>query len=325
MAGFLGSRLADWILVNQPDYQVVGIDDFSGGFIENIDERVIFYRLDCASLEVRGVFAQHSPKYVFHFAAYAAEGLSPFVRKFNYQSNLIATANIINECIRLQVDRLIFTSSMAVYGHGSVPFNESNQPEPIDPYGIAKYACEMDIKVAGDQHELDWCIIRPHNLYGVKQNIWDTYRNVLGIWMRQHLNKKPMTIFGDGSQKRAFSFVDDCLVPIWKAATSEVASKQIINLGSAIEYSVKEAAETLIEIIGSGELTYLEQRHEVKNAYPTGQKSMRLLDFEDKTDLRSGLTTMWDWAKSQTFRELNAGPEYELDKGIYDFWKIKNS
>ena len=128
-------------------------------------------------------------------AAYAAEGLNPFIRKFNYENNLLATANIINECINNNVKRLVFTSTMAVYGYGdnNPPFGEEVVPAPIDPYGIAKYGCELDIQVAGDQHGLDWCIIRPHNVYGINQNLWDKYRNVLGIWMYQKINNIPMT------------------------------------------------------------------------------------------------------------------------------------
>jgi UDP-glucose 4-epimerase len=323
VAGLLGSRLADWLLLNQPDYEVIGIDNLSGGFKDNIDNRVKFYEIDCASNEVGRIFETHKPKFVFHLAAYAAEGLSPFIRKYNYQNNLVATANIINECIRSGVKRLVFTSSMAVYGKGTPPFDESHQPAPIDPYGIAKFACEMDIHVAGEQHELDWCIIRPHNVYGIKQNIWDVYRNVLGIWMYQHLNGQPLTIFGDGGQKRAFSCISDCLEPLWNAAINEKASRQIINLGSGIEYSIKEAAEILTEIMNGGQIQFLEQRHEVKYAHPTWQKSVELLGFQDKTNLIEGLTEMWQWAKEQPSRDRFVWSEYELEKGIYDFWKSK--
>jgi UDP-glucose 4-epimerase len=321
VAGLIGARMADWILENQPDYEVVGIDNLSGGYKENLDERVVFYEADCAAPEIKTIFEQHKPRFVFHFAAYAAEGLSPFIRKYNYQNNLLATANIVNECIRFSVERLVFTSSMAVYGQGTPPFDESHQPAPIDPYGVAKYACEMDIQIAGEQHGLDWCIIRPHNVYGIKQNIWDTYRNVLGIWMYQYINKQPLSIFGDGSQKRAFSFIDDILLPLWHAATAPQASREIINLGSAIEYSILEASQILTRVMGGGDTLFHEQRHEVKYAHPTWKKSVRLLGFEDKTDLVSGLTTMWEWAQQQPYRDRFVWSEYELEKGIYDFWR----
>ena len=248
VAGLLGSRLADWIVENKPNVKLIGVDNLSGGYIENVHPNVKFFNVDCKSDKLSDIFEEIKPDYVYHFAAYAAEGLSPFIRKYNYENNLISTANIVNECIKHNVKRLVFSSTMAVYGHGTPPFHEEDQQNPIDPYGIAKYACEMDIKVAGEQHGLDWCIIRPHNFYGIKQNIWDKYRNVLGIWMYQHLNGEPMTIFGDGEQKRSFSYID-------------------------------------------------------------------------KTTLYDGLSQMWEWAKKQPMRERFVWSDYELDKGIYSFWK----
>jgi len=190
IAGLLGSRLADWIIENKPEYEIVGIDDLSGGYLENVNSKVNFKKI-----------------------------------------------NLVNQ--QTEVKRLVFTSTLAVYGHGyGGIFDEEQIPKPIDPYGVAKYACEMDIQIAGEQHGLDWCIIRPHNVYGLKQNIWDKYRNVLGIWMFQYLNNEPMSIFGTGEQTRAFSFIDDSLEPLWNSAVKEEASKQIINLGGIEEYSM---------------------------------------------------------------------------------------
>ena len=230
VAGLLGSRLADWIIENKPEYDVVGIDDLSGGYECNVNSKVTFVQENLLNTSALAeIFKQTEPTYVFHFAAYAAEGLSPFIRNYNYQNNLVVTANIINECIIHDVKRLVFTSTLAVYGHGyGGVFSEDQIPKPIDPYGVAKYGCEMDIQIAGEQHGLDWCIIRPHNVYGVKQNIWDKYRNVLGIWMYQHMNGEPMSIFGDGEQKRSFSFIDDCLEPLWKSSQQENCSKELL-------------------------------------------------------------------------------------------------
>ena len=322
VAGLLGSRLADHLVSH--NIEVIGIDNLSGGYIENVNPKVIFYNMDLQDVKLRDIFEKHKPTFVYHFAAYAAEGLSPFIRTYNYKNNLVSTANIVNECIRHGVNRLIFTSTMAVYGHGNGGvFDESERPQPIDPYGVAKYGCEMDIQIAGEQHGLDWCIIRPHNVYGVKQNIWDKYRNVLGIWMYQHLNGEPMTIFGDGEQTRAFSFIDDSLEPLWNAAIRPEASKEIINLGGIDEISIKYASEVLREVIGSGEVIHLEGRHEVKHSIPTFQKSIDILGFKHETNLKEGLTQMWEWAQKQPMRERFVWPEYELDKGIYSFWKTK--
>ena len=324
VAGLLGSRLADYIIENHPEYQIIGVDDLSGGYLENVNPKVEFFNFNIIGDSISLIFKKYKPTYVFHLAAYAAEGLSPFIRTFNYDNNLKATAYIVNECIKHDVKRLVFTSTLAVYGHGEGGyFNETQTPKPIDPYGVAKYACEMDIQIAGEQHGLDWCIIRPHNVYGIKQNIWDKYRNVLGIWMFQHMNNEPMTIFGDGEQTRAFSYIDDSLIPLWNAAILPEASKQIINVGGVEEHSINEAAAILQEIIGSVNILHLEGRHEVKHSIPTWQKSVDILKFEHKTNLKNGLIEMWNWAQSQPARKRFEWPSYELEKGIYSFWKNK--
>jgi len=330
VGGLLGSRLADYIIENHPQHKVVGIDDLSGGYKENVNPKVDFWQMDIANHPIENCFEVHKPDIVYHLAAYAAEGLSPFIRTYNYDNNLKATAKIVNECIKADVDRLVFTSTMAVYGHGwegKRPFEEIDPPAPIDPYGIAKFACEMDIKAAGEQHGLDWTIIRPHNVYGIKQNIWDKYRNVLGIWMYQYMNNEPLTIFGDGEQKRAWSYIDDCLEPLWKASQLESTSKEIINLGGSKFTTINEACHLLREIMGGGDIervpvVYKEPRHEVKDAYPTHKKSELLLDYKDTTDIRDGLTKMWKWAQAQPMRERFVWDKYELEKGLYSFWKV---
>jgi len=321
VAGLLGSRLADWLIENT-DHEVIGIDDLSGGYIDNVHEKVEFHQFDISNENTFEKLVESTrPNVIYHFAAYAAEGLSPFMRSFNYKNNLMSTAKVINASINHDVQRLVFTSTMAVYGKGNPPFDENDQPSPIDPYGVAKYACEMDIQIAGEQHGLDWCIIRPHNVYGEKQNIWDRYRNVLGIWMYQHMKGKPMTIFGDGEQKRAFSYIGDCLEPLYKAGVDERASKEIINLGSGTFYTINEASNVLMDVIQGGKSVHLEPRHEVKNAHPTWEKSMELLDYKDTTDLELGLSNMWSWAQEQPNKSRKFWESYEVEKGIYNFWK----
>lgn len=322
VAGLLGSRLADYIIENVPNAEVVGIDDLSGGYKENVNPKVTFWQMNLVTHPIDNCFQNHKFDYVFHLAAYAAEGLSPFIRQYNYENNLVATARIVNQCIKHNVKRLIFTSTLAVYGHGEGGiFDENQQQAPIDPYGVAKYGCEMDIQIAGEQHGLDWCIIRPHNVYGRNQNIWDKYRNVLGIWMYQHLNGLPMTIFGDGEQTRAFSCIDDIVEPLWKSAILPEASKEIINLGGVEEWTVNKACEVLRNVIGGGEVVYKEGRHEVKHAIPTWQKSIDILGFQHKTNFEDGLKDMWEWAQKQPKREQFVWDTYELDNGIYSFWK----
>ena len=319
-AGLLGSNLADYIC-NHTDSLVYGVDDLSGGYVENIHKNVQHFNINILDPTFDNIFSEIKPDYVFHLAAYAAEGLSPFIRRFNYTNNLLCTASVVNNCIRHNIKRLVFTSSMAIYGDSDPPFCENQTARPIDPYGVAKYACEMDIQIAGEQHDLDWCIIRPHNVYGKKQNIWDKYRNVLGIWMYQNINNMPMTIFGDGEQKRAFSYIDDSIEPLFNAASEPKASKQIINLGGVKESSINEACDELLKIMGYGSKVYLEPRHEVKYAYATHQKSVDILNFQHKTNLSEGLKDMWKWAKTQPNRNRFVWSNYEIDKNLYNFWK----
>ncbi len=325
VAGLLGSRLADWIISNT-DYKVIGIDDLSGGYIENVPEEVELYKFDLKELDrVKDLFKKHKPEIVYHFAAYAAEGLSPFIRKFNYENNLISSTNLITCSIEYDIKRFVFASSMSVYGNKyKPPFHEDLQQCPIDPYGIAKFGVEQDLKIALEQHGLKYTIVRPHNFYGQNQNIWDKYRNVLGIWMYQIINDMQPTIFGDGEQKRAFSYVDDSLVPFWNASQRDECIGEIINLGGIKEYTINEACDTLLKVTGTP-LTknYLEARHEAKHAWSTWEKSVKLLDFDHKIDLEEGLTKMWNWAQTQPNRKRFFWGDYELNKGIYDYWKTE--
>lgn len=327
VAGLFGVNFTNYLLLNTNE-RILGIDSLFGGNESTIPQhqRFTFLKGDLADkafqkeLE-KTVFHQEKIDYIFHFAAYAAEGLSPFIRCFNYENNVISTAFIVNMCIQYGIKRLVFTSSMAVYGDQTPPFDEAMTPKPVDPYGVAKFAAEMDIQIAADQHCLEYCIIRPHNVYGPYQNIWDPYRNALGIWMYKSLKGDAITIYGDGKQQRAFSYIDDVLPCLWKAATDERAKNQIINVGGIRPYSINEAANLISEITGNTQIVHLEPRHEVKYAYSTHQKSVDLLDFDDRTPLREGLQRMWEWAKSQPDRGQKRWSQYEIDKKLYSYWK----
>lgn len=324
IAGLVGSNFAKYLLENKKDdiELLVGIDNLSGGYSENISHNIAFHNIDLVKdkNQLNNLFKHYDFDYVYHCAAYAAENMSPFIRKFNYDTNLVASSRLISNSIQYNIKRFVFFSSLAVYGHGIPPFIESLTPCPNDPYGISKYAVEMDLRVAQEQHGLDYCVVRPYNLYGPSQNIWDKYRNCLGIWMYQILNDKPITIFGDGLQKRAFTYIDNILEPLYNT-TKDNAKNEIINLGDSKEYTIKEAAETLINIIGKGEITYLEPRHEVKEAWCDNTKAKNLLEYNDKISLEEGLTRMWNWALEQPMRKQKTWKKLELDKGIYEYWK----
>ncbi len=364
VAGLIGSNFSHWLL-NNTDVEVVGIDNLSGGWRENVPshKRMTFYQLSVEN-DLIDIFERHRPNIVYHFSAYAAEGLSPFIRKFNYINNTVATANVVNCCITYEIERLVFTSSMAVYGgsadnrtnhlkdvikhvcgrlpskseewkqeclrglrekYSAPPFDENRIPNPVDPYGVAKYACEMDIQIAGEQHGLDWHIIRPHNVYGNRQILNDPYRNVLGIWMYNVLNGLPITIYGDGMQIRAFTYIDDILPCLWTSGVEASCSREIVNLGGIEKTTILQAAETLQEVIRrqhlSAEMQFLPRRHEVKHAYSTHQKSIDLLNFQHKTSLKEGIEKMWEWAQTQPTKPRQIWSGYEIEKGIYPYWK----
>ncbi len=321
-AGLLGSHFSRYLL--EKGYKIYGIDDLSGGYENNLPfgEHFHFY---CGSVTDKKwfdiIFESIKPDYVYHFAAYAAEGLSPFIRNFNYTNNLIGSVNVLNNCVKFN-SKLIFTSSMAVYGEGTPPFHEDDMPNPIDPYGIAKYAVEMDIRQAHDQFGLRYSIVRPHNIIGTYQNIWDRYRNVVGIWIRQVLKGEPITIFGDGTQKRAFSDIKFYMEPLEKLM--EEGDGEIFNLGADEEYMLKYVAG-VVRTIGldyglASPIEYLEKRHEVKNAFCSHAKAKALLDFKDKTNILVTIAEMFEWAKTQPDREVKV-MSYEIDKNMYEYWK----
>ena len=320
-AGLIGSHMAEYLVGK--GYEVSGIDNLSGGYTENIPNEVTFFAADLGEKKHLGrLFKKIKPDYVYHFAAYAAEGLSPFIRNFNYSNNLLCSVNVINECIKNEVKKIIFTSSMAVYGKGKPPFNEKQRPKPEDPYGISKYTVEMDLEQAYKQFGLKYSIVRPHNVIGVRQNIWDKYRNVIGIWIRKVLKGESIVIFGDGKQKRAFSDIKFCLEPMEKLLTRY--DGQIFNLGSDKEYTLNEVAEILKQVAEEFGINvvieYAEARHEVKNAYCDHTKAKNLLDFKDETNLKATIREMFVWAMRQEDREVKPMP-YELEKGMYDYWK----
>ena len=159
-AGFIGSHVAQELL--KSTYNVVVLDDLSGGFKRNIPNKAIFIQGSILDEDlIESLFKEYNFQYVFHLAAYAAEGLSHFIRKFNYTNNVIGSINLINASIKYNVERFVFTSSIAVYGSGQVPFTEETSPKPEDPYGISKYAVELDLEAAHQQFGLNYTLFRP--------------------------------------------------------------------------------------------------------------------------------------------------------------------
>jgi UDP-glucose 4-epimerase len=321
-AGLLGANYTRHLISN--DHEVIGIDDLSGGYKAFIPkaENFTFVKFDLERRKkVVDLFEEHKPDVLLHFAAYAAEGLSPFIRNFNYRNNLICSANLINECINHNT-KMIFTSSMAVYGAQEPPFTEDKIPQPIDPYGVAKYAVEVDLKLAHEQFGLRYNIVRPHNVLGIYQNIWDKYRNVIGIFIRKTLNGKPILVYGDGEQTRAFSDIKYYMEPFDNLLTSH--DGEIFNIGADKHFSLNQVAET-VQKIGKKygydvPIEHGEPRHEVKHAYCDHTKAKTILQFEDNTNLKELIESVFIWAMKQPNRKIKK-MEYEVTKDIYDYWR----
>jgi UDP-glucose 4-epimerase len=331
-AGLLGAHFSRHLI--SKGYKVVGIDDLSGGYADYLPKEFGPQQFEFWPIDLSDKYSQRSLEHIFidprreiaacyHFAAYAAEGLSPFIRHFNYTNNVLSSVNIINQCIARNV-KLIFTSSMAVYGDQEAPFRESQQPAPIDPYGVAKYTVEQDIRIAHQQHGLEYTIIRPHNVIGIYQNIWDKYRNVVGIFIRKVIDGEPMLIYGDGEQTRAFSDIKYYLEPFEHLMSR--CNGYTFNMGADKEYTLNELADIVQKVAWENgfeaEKKHVEGRHEVKHAYSdhTLAKDPRTIGFYDETNLEQTVDEMFKWALSQPKRAQKIMP-YEVTKGIYDYWK----
>lgn len=319
VCGFLGSHVAKQLA---DKYNVVGIDDLSGGFVENLPEVGVNLHvgsiLDEELLDT--IFKYHRPKYVYHLAAYAAEGLSHFIRKYNYENNVIGSMNIINKCVQYDVQCLVFTSSIAVYGASTPPFHENDSFRPDDPYGIAKATVEIDLAKALHMFGLNHIIFRPHNIFGPHQNIGDKYRNVVGIFMNQIMKCEPLTIFGDGSQTRAFTYIDDVAPHIANCVEREECYNQTFNIGGEIPYSVYEIATMVCEEFGvEPNIKFLAERQEAKHAYSDHEKANGYFG-KPKTSIREGIKLMADWAKKHGARQSQEFKNIEITKNLPEGW-----
>lgn len=319
-AGFIGSHVVNDLVAS--GNLVIVLDDLSGGFADNVNPKAKFVQGSVTDTAlVQKIFTDHKFDFVYHLAAYAAEGLSHFIRRFNYENNLIGSVNLINESVKQKVKCFVFTSSIAVYGSAKPPMREDMVPQPEDPYGIAKFAVEQDLKSAHEMFGLNYIIFRPHNVYGEYQNIGDRYRNVVGIFMNQLLQKKPLTIFGDGTQTRAFSYIGDISSVIASSVNVHAAYNAVFNIGADKEYSVNELAKTVMNVMQiKGEIRYLEARNEVMHAFSDHSKLNAVFKTSSSTSLNDGLKKMADWVKKHGIRKTNRFKEIEIYLKLPPVW-----
>jgi UDP-glucose 4-epimerase len=322
-AGFIGSHVVDSLIVE--GHTVVAVDDLSGGFTENVNPKATFVEASCTdNVRMSRLFNEHKFDYVFHLAAYAAEGLSHFIKRFNYTNNVIGSVNLINESVNHNVKRFIFTSSIACYGGNQLPMVEDLVPQPEDSYGIAKYAVELELKASHEMFGLDYVIFRPHNVYGERQNTGDKYRNVIGIFMNQILLGEPLTIFGDGEQKRAFSYIADVAPHIAKSATLDAAKNEIFNIGADSVYTVNELAKEVMKAMGStAKINYLPARNEVVNAWSDHEKAKRIFGIKNEVPLSEGIAKMAKWVKETGSRSTKPFEGIEIEKNLPPSWNAQ--
>lgn len=323
-AGFIGSHVTDDLL--KRGYQVTVLDDLSGGFHENIHPEASFIHGSINNYElVEQIFAQNKFEYVYHLAAYAAEGLSHFIKRFNYENNLLGSINLINAAIKTDVKCFVFTSSIAVYGSSpELPMTEETHPHPEDSYGIAKLAVEQELRACLEMFGLNYIIFRPHNVFGERQNIGDKYRNVVGIFMNQILQDKPMSVFGDGTQTRAFSYIGDLSPIMAEAIDNSGAYNQIFNIGADQPYSVNQLAIAVAQAMGkSPVVNYLPARNEVQDAYSSHAKVERVFGVRQKFTLEQGLEKMADWVKLHGARQSTKFKNIEIEKNFPKAWLIE--
>ena len=312
VAGFLGSHLADAFL--EDGHQVIGCDNLFGGYLDNVPAKVEFHQYDCNFLNSM-IKITKDVDVVYHCAAAAYEGLSvfsPFIVCQNVYQNSIS---LISASIANKIKRFVFCSSMARYGSQEVPFTEDMELEPQDPYGIAKYAAELTLKNLAQTHGMDYVIAVPHNIIGPRQKYDDPYRNVASIMINLMLQGRQPIIYGDGNQKRCFSFVQDCVDPLKKMAFADNVLGEVINIGPDEEFiTINELYKIIAELLDfKKEPIYLEDRpQEVKLATCSADKIRRLLGYETQYDLRQGLKTIIDYIKERGTKEF----KYHIDLEI---------
>ena len=292
-AGFIASHLVDKLILE--GHEATALDDLSGGTRDNLDRGVYFMQEDCRNFaDIDRVIRYLQPEIVYHLAANAAEGKSLYSPIDITSRNYDAFIKVLTAFIRHGGKRFVFTSSIAVYGGRQTPFKETDTPEPEDLYGISKLAIEQSLKVMSKVHGFEYVIARPHNVYGPRQNMRDPYRNVVTIWMNNILRGEPITIYGDGSMKRCFSYIDDVVDPLYKCGFGDVAG-MTFNIGSSNVYSLS----SLADVLGAGERVYLPKREqEVQEAIADHALCNKHLGYNE-TYLGDGIATTWKWAKKQ--------------------------
>lgn len=332
-AGFMGSHLVDE-LIEKKEHEVYGVDDLSGGYKANIPVCCNFTKLDLRDRKNTEVYINKvKPHILYHLAADATEGRSQFTPLSALERNLCAYMYTLVPAIKNGLKRVVLTSSMSVYGAQKPPFSENMSPKPEDVYGITKMAMEQTTEILATVHNFEYVIVRPHNVYGPRQNLADPYRNVIGIFINCLLNNRNFYIYGDGFQKRAFTYIDDFTPYMIKCGFFDRVKGEIINIGPTKEYTIDYMAKVVLQtffpdgnVPGHLKPKFLPERpQEVKDAFCTNTVAKKLLGYKTTVNLKEGVAKMVAWAKTvgpQKFNYLAGGLELET-ADVPVTWKQK--
>jgi UDP-glucose 4-epimerase len=297
----MGSHVAEGMV--SAGHEVVGVDDLSGGLLQNLPEGLTFHKLDLRDAAATETVVQACrPEVLCHLAANARCGASQFQPRDVCGRNLMAYANTLVPAIRAGLKKVVLYSSMAVYGNQPAPFDETLSRQPVDVYGVNKTAMEEMTEILAEVHEFQYTIIRPHNVFGERQSLSDPYRNVVGIFMNRIMRGEPCYVYGDGEQQRAYSYIGDSLPAFLRACELRPElDRQAINVGGTREVTVNHILHLVAREYGATPevIHLLDRPREVKNAYCTWRKSADLLGYQETIGLEEGLRRMADWAKKQ--------------------------
>ena len=323
VAGFLGSHLSENL--SNMGYSVVGVDNMTGGYKDNVPKKIKLFKLDCCELKKMNKVMKNIDV-VYHCAATAHEGLSVFSPYEITKNNYLASVSVFTAAVSNKVKRIIFCSSMARYGDQKTPFTEDMNPKPVDPYAISKVAAENVLINLCDLNNIEWIIAVPHNIIGPRQKYDDPFRNVVSIMINRMMQKKSPIIYGDGKQKRCFSYIDDCLSCLLPMVDQKNLNKQIINIGPDEEFvTINQVSEICSNITGSNlKPIYRKDRpREVKNATCSADKARKLLNYKTKTSLYEGVLKTYEYIKKRGSKQFNYHINLEIENELTPYSWVK--
>ena len=280
-AGFIGSNLVDKLI--EQGIEVIVLDDLSTGKKENINPKAKFIECDISTAsQVDLTFYINGADVVFHTAAKAR--VQPSIDDpltFN-KANVDGTLNMLYASYKMKIKRFVYSASSSAYGNATrFPTPEEHPTNPLSPYGLQKYIGEQYCEVFSKVYGLDTVSLRYFNVYGKRMNLEGAYCLVLGIFTKQMLEGKPLTINNDGEQRRDFTYVGDGVNANILAATRlKPFNGDVFNIGNGKNYSVNEVADML-----GGEKTYGNKVLEPFQTLADNSKALLLLDWDPKGDL----------------------------------------